>query len=400
MAVPCESCGSEPATTRTLLGSRLDQDRRWLGPACLRKEVNRRRGSWLELLQNPGDPPADRPAGAAWDRLDAGCLARDFTELAGDGDLGLIVADGDGVGRILETLDPLTELNAFSEGLDRHLRGTVRRALQSVLRPWLATILAGEHRLPVEVLYRGGDDLVIACRGSLALPLAAHLIVGFRGGTDWSWAGGRPIGLSAGVVVTGAAFPFRTAHEIADGLLREAKRAALEGGGKARGEGAVDFAVISESFADLPGILATRSIGTGAEPPLYLTGRPYRAAARGPRSVGSLYRACRILDRSAFPRSRLFDLRRDLNRESLLTDPSATLTPDEFGRGRAWLRRWVDTWTARTCRTEPLRRAWDRTRQALGVDATGHYPDAGPEQGSRTPLSDLADALALWGFRS
>ena len=224
LAVRCSSCGREPATDVRPVGDEL-----WrLGPSCLRQYGWRKRQGWLELLRR--DPDHRHPADD-WSSLKAEHLARKFDELAGDGDLGLIVADGDGIGRLLDQLklDPRTQWKAFSRGLDRLMERSLGRALRAVLKPFREGVLAG-GRMPVQVLFRGGDDIVIACRGDLALPLAAELVLSFSRETDWEWLGGRRVGLSAGVVVTRVGFPFRTAHAIAEGLLREAKRTAQDEG--------------------------------------------------------------------------------------------------------------------------------------------------------------------------
>ncbi len=195
----------------------------------------------------------------------------------------------------------------------------------------------------MQVLFAGGDDIVIACRGDLALPLATELVLAVSGATDWGWSKCKKVGLSAGVVVTRVGFPFRAAHAIAEGLLREAKQTAMEEGWSRDDQerhGAVDYAVVSESSADLEVILAQRFVGTKDRPrAIAFSGRPYRAAASGRRSIGGLMNACRRLAQDDFPRSRLFELRRELTREALDINPGAPLSPSEQAEARARLQR-------------------------------------------------------------
>jgi hypothetical protein len=211
--------------------------------------------------------------------------------------------------------------------------------------------------------------------------------------------------------VTLLGFPFRTAHRIAEGLLREAKRARR---GHQWREGAVDYAIISESHADLETLLAQRLFETDDQSrSLRFTGRPYRAARSGPRSLGSLAAACRILDQAAFPRSRLFDLRRQLTREAMGADPPKELFRADFRRGWERLGAWLANWTERTVRDAGLRDRWQDALRALDVEDPGWYDPAAPpweaatpglpaadraEFHTATPLGDLADAMALWGY--
>jgi hypothetical protein len=421
LAVRCGSCGREPAVVSRPVATPRGDEPRLLGESCARKldrrnegtKDRRRQETWLDLLRapDPGHPDED------WSDLDVRHLASDFDKLAGDGDLGLVVADGDGIGRLLDQLDPRTQWRTFSQGLEGLFQHSLRRALRVVLGPCRTRVLNREQPLPVQVLFRGGDDIVVACRGDLALPLAAELVLSVSGATDWSWTGPEPkrVGLSAGVVVTRVGFPFRTAHRIAEGLLREAKRTAQEEGWRGHGHGAIDYAVISESFADLDVILAQRFVSTPDRPrAIALTGRPYRAASSGRRSIGSLRDAAIHLAEAGFPRSRLFDLRRELTAEVFGAGDRPLSEAHDTEPALDHFRAWLSVWTDRTCRNPEIRHAWENTRTVLGVEDGGWFNqdadeeaamaagarDPERETNARTPLGDLAEAMMLWELDS
>src|SRR5690606_8661021 len=87
----CASCGVEPATTLQTIGQGLDAEHRWMGLSCSRKRNARTRG-WLDqLLIDAGATAEDR---SLWNGMN---LPETFNELAGDSDLGLVLADADGV---------------------------------------------------------------------------------------------------------------------------------------------------------------------------------------------------------------------------------------------------------------------------------------------------------------
>ncbi len=128
LAVRCGGCGREPATKVVPFGTPPDRETWHLGPNCFRKHCRRDPQSWLELLRRV---PVNGDSAADWSGLTAENVARDFDRLAGDGDLGLIVADGDGIGRMLDQLDPQTEWETFSLGLDRLFKQSLARALRA-----------------------------------------------------------------------------------------------------------------------------------------------------------------------------------------------------------------------------------------------------------------------------
>lgn len=388
----CASCGVEPATSMATIGRGDQADRRWMGESCNRKRAARPK--WLEKLLDEVDVQADERA--AWLSKQ---LPETFNELAGDNDLGLVLADADGVGQILPSLETREAWTTFSQGFSKMMAS----ARASIL-PVFAPVLAHRDELPFQILYGGGDDVLLACRGDLALQAAYALASSSTGDQAWCPEGHR-VGLSVSVVITRPGFPFRTSHRIAQRLLKEAKREARERGWHNRGQGGLDYALITEASGDADVILNDRQITSGdGKFTLKLSDRPYRVAENGPDSVGAFRDACQRLarrtdDNRSFPRSRLFMLRAMSSVGALLDgrattrDGVAAETLQEAGES---LRVEMDSWRDRTWRQSALRPDWEAIEELLGLSEGMLKVDDGH---CETPVGDLADGIKLWGLR-
>jgi hypothetical protein len=368
LALRCEGCGREPARA----GARVQvgTDARWLGVACLRKHEARERGAWLDLMRGQH----------GWRGIQPSRLARDTTDLAGEELLGIVVADADGAGDRLRAIGDAASYRAFSTALADAVRGALVASIAGRCDP------RAPGCLPVDVLYAGGDDVVAAVRGDLALPFARSLVEGFGAAIG---AKGSAMGMSAAVALVGPTFPFRLAHDLAADLLREAKR---EARARRWSEGAIDWAVVTESHADARAILADRAVRVAATgDALLLTGRPYRAAASGPRSVGGFADACRKLAAAEFPRNKLFALRALCSAGELHGAGPATSAP-EVDKAKSALEERFGTWHARAKRAAAA--AWSDACRALDVREDAPWWDEDRER--RTPVGDLAEGVGLW----
>lgn len=356
LARSCEYCGCEPAGPEPRTKG---DDRYFVGAACARKLEERDRAR----AANSDEPPA-----------------RDFNELAGDDYLAVVVIDGDGLGDRLKGLETVQRYQTFSDN--------VKRVLESALDAGFANLSSRNGREgrnagppPFQLLYQGGDDIVMACQGRWAFPFLEAFSAKLEE-EDWSWAApaGR-IGFSVGVTIARSGFPFRMAHAIAGELLRNAKRAAKEQQNQWP-EGAIDFAIVSEASGDAATLLAEREIRRAGRTELLLTGRPYRLDSREPHSLSRLREACAALKLKEFPISRLFDLR------NVLT-ASALSGPGEVGMMQlsalaARLPDYLQQWESRVTRKPELEKAWKLACSKLPIDAQTY------------PHGDLADAMYLW----
>ncbi|MCO6454644.1 MAG: hypothetical protein J5I93_05015 [Pirellulaceae bacterium] len=406
---PCQSCGTEIAVKRVLFGRGPAAEMRWLGESCQKKYDRRHRLFWLEWLKDTNHPNHQR-----WEHVSAGRhVAYDFNLLAGDHDLGLIVADADGTGRLIRQLVedklPAEKWREFSDGLARLSRNTVTDAIDKIVPD---RFLADTQSLllPVLPLFCGGDDMVIACRGDLALPLASFMCRRFAEAEKPWLPQAAKLGLSAAVVVTRPGFPFRIAHRLGSQLLKAAKREARRLGWRDQGIGAVDYALITESMADLDTLTHDRVLCDPAKRlSIVFTGRPYRAADSGERSIGSLDKAVLQLRGGDFPRTRLHELRSLLT----LSEWTGEAVGEQVDRSVDQVRgireevelRFKD-WLSRTERQVNWSKSLRELNETLGLRTVGGSSlgcwyassETNPKRETcQSPLGDLADGLRLFG---
>ena len=356
----CSTCGREPVTVRR---SRQESDVWEIGPGCARRYASR--DDALRQQKKHFDFQIDETDCAAlrfqWD----------FNQLAQDDYLAILVLDGNGIGDRLQGLPTIDAYQSFCREFDKLIKNATQSALKRVCELEAADVGLGGFS-PAVVLFQGGDDLVIATRGSLALPLIQTFFHCIQN-AEFASQQEPPIRFSAAAAIVRPGFPFRTAHQVAEGLLRRAKQSAQE----YPGENILDYAVITESAADAERILADREINDSQGNPLQLSGRPYSLT-----ELDGLQQAAKQLQKSDFPRNGLFDLRNAFT-TSALTDASE-VSPTRAAEYDVQLRTTIEGWEARIRRNPSLWKTWQLVSGYL------------PSQPMRYPHSDLADALYLW----
>lgn len=396
-AQTCQSCGLEPAILRAKLDREGDATL-WLGEACSQKNEARDRWFWLEWMRELSPPDLKE----FWTKIRPGRdLARDFNTLAGSHDLAIILADADGTGKKLKSLtSKMTDsklLIDFSNGLKvlakESLVVAINKVLADVFHP------SADNPIPILPLFCGGDDFVIACRGDLALRLAATLCDHFSSAAK-DWCPDGKLGLSASVVVTRPGFPFRIAHRIGDQLLRNAKRTARMRKWSCEGIGAIDYALITESIADAKTILNDREVHSSSGGlSLHLSGRPYQASLTGVDSIGVFIQAVEQLTAIDFPKSKLHELRQIFSRSSLDDFPIAPKDSD-LNSAKTKIDLLLGNWVERIRRQPNLFEAASETAKKVGLDpelkdSWGNHLLSNGGQVWRTPLGDLSDGARL-----
>jgi CRISPR-associated protein Cmr2 len=131
----------------------------------------------------------------------------------------LLFMDGDGVGRALADVPDDGTLRELIEQLDHH---------SDTVEPRLRKDFLGR------AFYIGGDDLAIYLPVDKALEAAVALAGRF---SDREWPGGKPLTLSAGVVLGHAKADLRALRRIAQDALTEAKKRRAGAPAEKAGEG-------------------------------------------------------------------------------------------------------------------------------------------------------------------
>jgi hypothetical protein len=221
---PCDACGTGFATD---IWSEPDEEEIVCCESCLSKRAEDRSikdylflkcperlpretlwGRILQMLKQAGYQPYDAQGRVVRPR-DFNALS-DFTR--GKDYLGLIYADGNGMGQAIQKLPTLEKIKEFAEMVD----GAVFRAMADAIREHLP--MQG-GRLPFDVLMVGGDDLVLAVPAHQALQVARTLAGRFQERTNDTCS------LSVGVVLAPVTYPFGLARQLAEETLKAAKTA-------------------------------------------------------------------------------------------------------------------------------------------------------------------------------
>jgi len=287
----CHSCGKRPAARMY----RLHEEPWPLCPPCALKIETRYadRSHWLDeylafLARHPD------LESAYYDEYgpDEVKIANDLGEIgqacaSRSGYVGFIYADGDSVGRLLETRRTIAEFRRVSQTLKEVTENVVYQALAELVQPAEVKREQGKRKRedvvvhPFEIITIGGDDVLLIVPGDVALPLATHICELFgKGMAGFQLPDGRAVAMSAGVVIAESHNPVRALRDVAGQLLkRGAKRRAHD-----ERTAALDFLVLkSQSMLrrDIGDLRATYPIklpGEGARGALRLTGAPYTLA--------------------------------------------------------------------------------------------------------------------------
>lgn len=148
--------------------------------------------------------------------------------------IGLVVADGNRLGRKWHAAEyrdgdlrsQAKQASKCSEAIDEVVRASIIEAMEECWSQQQRAASKGAALLPIMPLLVGGDDIVVLCRASIAVPFAAALCRLFGEKTaacgDIALVGGR-LSLSAGVAIAHHKFPMLRLHALAKDLMQEAK---------------------------------------------------------------------------------------------------------------------------------------------------------------------------------
>lgn len=251
----CESCGIRPAVR---VWSYEDEGRP-LCASCLRKQL---------VGQEAKETVFAREYRRFWqargERADLRA-AREIEEIADDSnEIAVVYADGNNFGPLFGQCKSLAELRFLSQFCENAAYAAVFTALKENQ--------AFFEKRAVEIIALGGDDIFLLVPAQAALPVAIaigeHFDRLFKNLTDGT---ANPT-LSLGMVIAGAKTSVRYLFELAQVLLKEAKKRVYAAKGNL--EGALDVAVLA-SYAAYADNIATYRGKTLCKNGAKLTLRPY-----------------------------------------------------------------------------------------------------------------------------
>ena len=282
---------------------------------------------WMHYLSEAGIWPAE----ASWSALRCKEIAEIGKRSSKHGYLGVVYADGNAMGKTVQALDRLETCRYFSSIIDQSIRTACYSGLAEVTGSEIeqvrdradqdfSSLTSATHTLPADILLLGGDDLLVALPADRALDFALHVCNEFERLTRERIAslrddlarqffreqiGDRGFTISCGVAIAPSTHPFYLMLDLAEQLLRNAKRSIDVGDADAAYDtddiARVDFHVMAGSGA----IPEERDPleGCGDAPATSRTLRPLTVE-----QLNSLRTAVGELRRANFPRSKLHEL--------------------------------------------------------------------------------------------
>lgn len=245
------------------------------------------------------------------------------------GFIGIIYADGNNMGALLEKLKTPADYQEFAEVVYRETKNATFTALVKHLRPHQR---GGEWLHPFEVLSIGGDDVFLIVPAHAALPIAITIaeeaekaLSGYpitQGAKGYEWRRVHRIqipncrestvqskvSLSSGVVIADQHTPIFFLRRLVEELLKSAKAKAKRLRDKDYYGATVDFQVLKSTGMIATNIHDFRRSALKRNN-LHLTAKPYTVP-----ELYALLEAVKTLKRADFPRSQLYRLSEQLEK--------------------------------------------------------------------------------------
>ena len=232
------------------------------------------------------------------------------------GFIGVVYADGNNMGGLLEKLGTPADYREFAEEVYNTTKNAVFDSLDA--------------KLPFEILSIGGDDLFLIVPAHIALPVACSIANRveenlkehplFKSTESYEWAqvqrckGDSPnlqskVSFSTGVVLADAHTPVFYLEELASQLLKTAKHRAKRFKRYGYHGGTVDFLSL-KSVTMIGGTVEQFRAAalTRQDKRLQLYARPYTIA-----EMEAMLESIKLLKRANFPRTQLYRLRESLD---------------------------------------------------------------------------------------
>jgi hypothetical protein len=335
----CASCGIRPATRHQTKPTEA-----WLCTICDKKRSHSNKGGKAKWTREFEQWLAGEiGVGYRGDRdIEKVRAAQDIEEIAqagrGQNLVGFVYADGNRVGRFIESLSSIAAYQQKSQAMEAIMLDLVYTALAKHLRPFKIKTASQEDWIhPFEILTIGGDDVLLIVPADRALQIAVDICKGFgERVADWRTGDEAPLTMSAGVVIANAHNPIRYVQDLAEQLLKSAKKRSRKEEQK-EGEGTLDFLVLKSQsmlwsdLRDLRHRVYHFKADRGNEQ-VSLVGRPYTLD-----DMAKLLAHARLLRDAGFPNAQLQSIRRALRQSRRMGRDWSSLW---YLRQKARHRRW------------------------------------------------------------
>jgi hypothetical protein len=306
----CHSCASFPAeyVEFTVEGSNYEKEEKLCRSCRIKRDYSfrmRREQSlssfMAEFAQQKGLPPE-------WDRaFITRCQPEDLDEIGkvsrGSNQIAMIYCDGNRMGLKIREIAGIEEYRRFAREVDSAIRLAAYHTMAEELLP---RRLPDSNReiFPFEVIFIGGDDLVVVTAADKALEVAQKVSARFSEYTARNY--GQRLTLSAGIVWAQYHYPIYLMLESAEALLKSAKKVVLRDSSEE--QAGIDFMELTgNSGTDIESDRAVNLNYSALEEKFILTERPYTFT-----ELESLISHIKNLKANRFPKNKLETLYRSV----------------------------------------------------------------------------------------
>jgi len=196
----CDHCGKRPAVHKW----EYKDETEYICSICAKKRSEGEKSNILKIFEKKDD---------FWHNY-KGEIPRDLDTLAGtSGNIGIIYADGNEMGKILFEAQDLTQFQSRSKEIEDSIFDS--------LNPLLKEHAHGDI-LPFEVLNMAGDDIIMIIQAEYILKFSLKLLSEFE--KICSENLNDDITMALGATIFRAKYPVRYAFEITKSLLKSAKQ--------------------------------------------------------------------------------------------------------------------------------------------------------------------------------
>ena len=227
----------------------------------------RQHGLWPQWMEHLKAREQSWPSDEYWDKLRCESLTNIGDCSSWDGYIGLIYADGNGMGTIIKALNLPKTYRQFSRIVDESIREACFTALNQVCECEIENVRNALKNdkdfksLPADILLLGGDDLLVALPADRSLDFAQQATETFQRLTQekineledektraffHKQSNNEGFTISCGVAIAKSNYPFYLLLDLAEELLKNAKKKdSLYSHSEADGEARIDFHVVA-----------------------------------------------------------------------------------------------------------------------------------------------------------
>ena len=284
----------------------------------------RRRGLWGGWMQHLADQ-GDWPDSKHWNKLRCESLTDIGDRSSWSNYIGIVYADGNAMGQIVQAMNRPETFRQFSKIVDESIQEACFTTLSEISEPEVNIVRnnyeqqSGFERFAADILLLGGDDLLVALPADRALNFALKVTGRFESLTKdridavqdaaakqffHDKLGDRGFTISCGVAITKSSYPFYLALDLAEQLLKNAKRQNTRTSELGtQSEARVDFHVVAGANSYTLGQVREDDYQVSTNSTAPRTLRPLSCA-----ELEALQRSVHILQGVRFPHSKLYEL--------------------------------------------------------------------------------------------